>query len=142
MNNGPYGPTPGPLAPSQYGEPPQQGFGGPSGGGYRPPADDAMGWAAIACSSLAWVSCCCSPIPFVGFIAFGGGLLLAVAGVICGYMALQKAKQQSTRTDLAMIGLVMGAVRLGLTALVFVGVIAMVVLGVGGVALESLLHPH
>ncbi len=134
---GPYNPGPGvpggaPLGPSGYGGPP---YGGPQG-------DDQMAWIGIVCSSLGWFSCCCSPIPFVGIFAAGGGLLFSIAGTICGYLALQKAKQANGRTDLAMIGLVLGAVRLGLTALAIVAIVAMVVLGVGVGVLEGITHPR
>lgn len=130
----PYGaPPPGgaPLGPSGYGGPPMGSQG-----------DDQMAWIGIALSGLSWVACCCSPIPFVGLVAAGGGFLFAIGGMVCGYLALQKAKQANTRTDLAMIGLVLGGVRLGLTALVIVGVIAMVVLGVGVGVLEGITNPH
>ena len=56
--------------------------------------------------------------------------------------ALQKAKQQNSRTDIAMIGLVIGAVRLGLTALVLVGIFVAVAMGVGVGILEGITHPQ
>lgn len=140
MNQGPYGPTPTPLAPSGFGAPPPSpGYGGPPGG---PPVDDTMGWVAVVCSSLSWLTCCCTPIPLVGIFGAFGGLLFAVVGAVCGYLALQKAKQQSSRTDLAMIGLVLGAVRLGLTVLGIVAVIVLMALGLGVGILEGITHPQ
>lgn len=147
MNNGPYGPTPGPydpnanpnaapLAPSSYG------YGGPGQGPGGMPPDDTMAWAGIICSSLGWFTCCCWPIPILGFLGMGGGFLLSVAGVVCGYLALQKAKQAQTRTDLAMIGIVLGAVRLGLMVLFIIIAVAAVMLGVGVGVLEGITHPH
>jgi hypothetical protein len=146
VNNGPYGPPPpggnpyqdpnqppaAPLAPSSYGY-------GPPGGS---PNDDTIAWASIVCSGLGWVSCCCGPIPFLGILAGFGGLALSVAGVICGYLALQKAKQNNGRTDLPMIGIVLGAVRLGLVVVGLVIVVGMVVLGVGVGVLEGITHPQ
>jgi hypothetical protein len=142
MNQGPYGPTPPPmgpggppnqLGPSGYGPPPSQ---------YGPPPDDNMAWAGIGLSSLGWVSCCCGFVPFVGIFGALGGLLFSIGGIVCGYLALQKAKQFNTRTDLAMIGIVLGAVRLGLMLLFIVLGVVLLVAGVGVGFLEQYTHPH
>ena len=145
MNQGPYGPSPTPLAPSGFGNgPPPSGYGsgGPPYGGGGPPVDDTMGWVAIATGALGWLSCCCTPIPFIGLLFALGGLVFAVVATITGYLALQKAKQQNSRTDLAMIGLVLGAVRLGLTVLGIVAVVVLMALGLGAGILEGITHPR
>lgn len=148
MNQGPYGPTPPPFDPNQGGGPPQGGGFGPSGYGpppsaYGPPAsDDQMAWISIALGSLGWVSCCCGPIPFIGLIGALGGFLLSIGAIVAGYMALQKAKQQNTRTDLAMIGLILGGTRVGLGVLGIVILVVLMIAGVGIGVLEGITHPH
>jgi hypothetical protein len=114
-----------PLPPSSYGQPP---YGTPG----APPPDDTMAWASIATSVASWLTCCCAPIPFVGMIVSLGGLLLAVAGLVCGILAYQQAKRVSGRTDLPIIGMVIGALRLVLT--VGIVVVALVTLGTVGLA--------
>lgn len=146
MNNGPFGPTPGPYDPSPqnpqnpYGAPlVPSSYGGPPQGGQP---DDTMAWASVALSSLGWMSCCCGPIPILGLIALLGGFAFSVAGVICGYMAWQKAKQQNTRTDIAIVGMVLGGIRLGLLLLmIIIGVVALLA-GVGLAGFEEYTHPH
>jgi hypothetical protein len=101
-----------------------------------------MAWVSIALSSLGWLSCCCGFVPFIGIVGAGGGFLLSIGGIVCGYLALQKAKQQSTRTDLAMIGIVLGAVRLGLFALVIAVAVVLMIAGVGLAGFEQYTHPH
>ncbi|MFO0685517.1 MAG: hypothetical protein U0234_25885 [Sandaracinus sp.] len=148
MNNDPYGngygnnPPP-PAGPPGYGGPlaplPPSGF-GPGG---APPFDETLSWVAIACSSVSWASCCCSWVPFVGWFISIGGTFLALVGVIIGYMQWQKAKAiQGARSDLPMIGLVIGAVRLGLTIGAIGLVVVLMVMGVGVGILEGITHPH
>lgn len=144
MNNGPYGPTPPPYDPSSQPQQPQQEL-VPSGYGYGGPGappDDTLAWVSVALSGLGWVSCCCGPIPFVGMIGALGGGLLSVAGAVCGYLAWQKAKQQSTRTDIAMVGMVLGITKLALFVVGIIAVVGMLALGVGIVGLEGLTHPQ
>lgn len=143
MNNGPYGPAPGALPPGGGYPPPggypPSGYGGPPPGG--PPAgDDTLSWVAIGCGAGSWLTCCCAPIPFVGTIAWLGGLLLAIAGTIAGYMAWQSGKRAGTRTDLAMTGMVLGATRLGLTILFIGAILVLVALGMGAGIIEGLVH--
>jgi len=122
MNN-PYGPGPGQLPPS--------GFGG------GPPSDDTMAWVGIACSGLSWLSCCCGPVPFVGMIGAFGGLLLAVGGIIAGWLALQNAQRMQTRTDLAKIAIGLGAARVILTVLAVGAFFVLAMLGIGIAGLEA-----
>jgi tryptophan-rich sensory protein len=106
-----------------------------------PPAqDETLSWVAIACGGGSWLTCCCAPIPFVGTIAWLGGLLLAIAGAIAGYMAWQNAKRAGGRTDLAMTGMVLGATRLGLTILFIGAILVMVALGLGAGIVEGILN--
>ncbi len=147
MNNGPYGPTPPPYDPS--GQPQQQqpqqlapssyGYGGP---GMGTPPDDTLAWVSVVLSGLGWVSCCCGPVPLVGMIGALGGSLFSVAGAICGYLAWQKAKQQSTRTDIAMVGMVLGITKLALFVVGIIVALGMLALGVGVIGLEGLTHPQ
>jgi hypothetical protein len=146
MNNGPYGPTPPPYDPSSQPQQPQQqlapssyGYGGP---GMGPPSDDTLAWVSVALSSTGWVSCCCGAIPIVGIIGAFGGLLLSLAGAICGYLAWQKAKQQNTRTDIAMVGMVLGISRIVLVVLMIGIGLLMLAMGVGVGLLEGITHPH
>lgn len=132
MNNGnPFGPTPAPLPSSGYGY-----------GGGGPPADDTLAWIGVACSGLSWLTCCCFPIPIINVVGGLGGFALAIAGTICGYMAWQKAKQANTRTDIAMAGLVIGALSIGLRVLGIIAVVAMIVLGVGIAGFEQYTQTH
>jgi hypothetical protein len=127
--NNPYGPTPGQLPPSGYGAPP-------------PASDDTLAWVGIGFSSVSWLSCCCGPIPVVGMFGALGGLLLAIGGVIAGYMALQNANRMQTRTDLAKIAIGLGAARLIMTVLVLVLVVVLVMLGFGIAGLEAYTQSH
>ena len=138
----PYGPTPppydpgnhpAPLAPSSYGAP---------GGGMGPPSDDTMAWVGVALSSAGWVSCCCGFVPILGLFAGLAGLAASIAGTICGYLAWQKAKQQNTRTDIALVGLVLGATRLALVVVLIGVVIVAMIAGVGLAGFEQYTHPH
>ncbi len=94
--------------------------------------DDTLAWAGIASSVASWLTCCCTPIPFVGVIFALGGLLLAVVGVVCGFLAYRAAKPIGARTDLAIVGIAIGAARLIITFGVVA--IALVVVGAAGIA--------
>lgn len=120
MNPDPYAPLP----PSTYGAPP-----GPPQG---PAHDDTLAWAGVATSVISWLTCCCAPIPFVGFVVSLIGLLLAVVGVVCGALAYRTAKAVGARTDLPIIAMVVGGLKLLLTAGIVV--LAVVMLGAAGIA--------
>jgi hypothetical protein len=120
--NNPYGPGPAQLPPSGYG---------------APPSDDTMAWVGIACSSVSWLTCCCGPIPFVGLFGAFGGLLFAIVGVGCGWMALQTAQRAQTRTDLAKFAIGIGAARLILTVLTVAAIFVLAMLGIGIAGLEA-----
>ncbi len=106
---------------STYGTPPQ-----PS------PPDDTLAWAGIASSVASWLTCCCMPIPFIGMVFGLGGLLLSVVGVVCGILAYRAAGPVGGRTDLPILAIVIGALRLVLT--VGAVVAAIVLIGTVGFA--------
>jgi hypothetical protein len=109
---------------SAYGPPP-----GP------PPNDDTLGWVGIAASCASWLACCCTPIPFLGLLANFVGLVLATGGTVCGAIAYRNAKRGGGRTDLALVGLLIGAARLVLTlGAIGVLLVLVAVIGVAGVA--------
>lgn len=148
MNNDPYGngygnnPPP-PAGPPGYGGPlaplPPSGF-GPGGAA---PFDETLSWVSIACSSLAWMSCCVCWIPFFGGLIGLGATILALIGTIIGYLQWQKAKATpGARTDLPLIGFVLGAVRVGLTVGALGLFMTLMMLGVGGAFLQGLMHPQ
>jgi hypothetical protein len=117
---------------SAYGPPP-----GP------PPSDDTLGWAGVAASVLSWLLCCCTPIPFVGLLANVAALLLSLVGVICGGLAYRQATQRGGRTDLALIALLVGGLRLLVIGALFaVFVVVVAVVGMAGVSeyLQNLGH--
>ena len=91
-----------------------------------------MAWAGIASSSVSWLTCCCAPIPFVGALAGLGGVLFAIVGIVCGVLGYQSAKRVGGRTDLPIIAIVIGSVRIVLT--VGFVVLVVVLVGAAGVA--------
>ena len=117
------------MPPDPYAPYPPSSYGAPPG---APAPDDTLAWAGIASSVASWLTCCCAPIPFIGMILGLGGLLLSVVGVVCGMLAYRAATRVGGRTDLAIIGIAIGALRLLLT----VGLVALaiVVLGAAGMA--------
>ena len=140
MNN-PYGPLGGPYGPQGGpGALPASGYGyggGGQGGGPRN-SNDTMAWIGVVMSSISWISCCCTPVPFVGLLFALGGMLFAIAGLVCGVIAYREGKRTGTRTDIALVGAILGGTRLGLTvgSVVLVGLL--LALGVGGAILEGI----
>ncbi|GAB4114840.1 MAG: hypothetical protein OHK0013_49480 [Sandaracinaceae bacterium] len=99
---------------------------------------DGLAWASIATGALSWITCCCAPVPFVGMIAGGLGLVSALASVVCGAIAYRSATRDGGRTDLPLIGLVLGGSRLVLTLGAVGVVIVLIASGVGVGILEML----
>lgn len=102
--------------------------------------DDALAWVSIATGALSWLVCCCAPIPLLGLLSAIAGLILAITSTICGGFALRSASREGRRTDLAIIGLVLGGGRLVVTFGLLGLAVVLVMLGVGAGLLGEFQH--
>lgn len=116
--------------PPGFGPPPN--FGQPPGAFGPPPVGYGMPGAMAPNESLAIASLVCGILSLVCFGAFAG-----IPAVICGHLGLGKIKRSGGQLrggGMALAGLIMGYVSLGLTLIVMLFYGAMIIAAIAGSA--------